>query len=59
MSRRHAEIVADAQGYSLVDLGSENGTFLNDQRVAANTPIPLHNGDRIQVGKVQMQFTIE
>jgi serine/threonine-protein kinase len=58
VSRRHAEIVADNQGYSLVDLGSENGTFLNDQRVAANTPIPLHNGDRIQVGKVQMQFTI-
>ncbi len=58
VSRRHAEITGDPQGYHLVDLGSENGTFLNEQRVAANKPILLHNGDIIQVGKVQMQFAV-
>jgi len=58
VSRRHAEVTADTQGYHLVDLGSENGTFLNEQRVAANKPILLHNGDIIQVGKVQMQFAV-
>jgi serine/threonine-protein kinase len=58
VSRRHAQIIADAQGYSLEDLGSENGTYLNSTRVPANQPILLHNGDIIQVGKVQMQFSV-
>jgi len=56
VSRRHAQVVADGQGYSLEDLGSENGTFLNDKRIRANDPLLLHNGDLIQVGKVRMQF---
>ncbi|HUS17455.1 MAG TPA: protein kinase [Chloroflexia bacterium] len=58
VSRRHAQIVADAQGYSLEDLGSENGTFVNDVRLKANAPVLLRNGDLVQVGKVQMQFSI-
>jgi hypothetical protein len=58
VSRRHAQIIADAQGYSLEDLGSENGTYLNSTRLPANQPVLLHNGDIIQVGKVQMQFAV-
>ncbi len=58
VSRRHTQIIADAQGYSLEDLGSENGTYLNSTRLPANQPVLLHNGDIIQVGKVQMQFAV-
>jgi len=58
VSRRHVQILADDEGYRLEDLGSENGTFLNDARVPAHQPILLHPGDRIQVGKVQMQLSV-
>ncbi len=58
ISRRHAQILIDERGYRLQDLGSENGTFVNDVRIPSNQAVPLHNGDIIQVGKVQMQFSL-
>lgn len=52
VSRRHAELrrnVAGAQQqYTLVDLGSFNGTLLNGQRIT--TPAPLFDADEIQLG---------
>jgi ABC-type multidrug transport system ATPase subunit/pSer/pThr/pTyr-binding forkhead associated (FHA) protein/ABC-type transport system involved in multi-copper enzyme maturation permease subunit len=48
VSRRHAEIQRRDGQYTLVDLGSFNGTLLNDQRIA--NPTPLYDGDRIQLG---------
>ncbi|HYE66833.1 MAG TPA: FHA domain-containing protein, partial [Pyrinomonadaceae bacterium] len=48
VSRRHAEIRRHNGQFVLVDLGSFNGTLLNDQRIT--TPMPLHHGDRIQLG---------
>lgn len=48
-SRRHAEITRDAFGnYSLVDLGSRNGTRVNGTRIETSTPLAF--GDRIQLG---------
>ena len=48
VSRRHAEIQRRDGQFVLVDLGSFNGTLLNDQRIT--TPTPLYDGDRIQLG---------
>lgn len=48
VSRRHAEIQRRDGQYMLVDLGSFNGTLLNEQRITA--PTPLYDGDRIQLG---------
>lgn len=48
VSRRHAEIKRENGQFVLVDLGSFNGTLLNDQRIT--TPTPLFDGDRIQLG---------
>lgn len=48
VSRRHAQVVKQGQGYAIVDLGSTNGTFVNDVRVTKTTP--LKHGDRIRLG---------
>ena len=53
VSRQHAEIVRLADGtFTVTDLGSSNGTFLNGSAVAMppNTPTPLANGDSVSVG---------
>lgn len=48
VSRCHAEIRRSSEGFVLVDQGSFNGTLLNEQRIAA--PTPLYDGDLIQLG---------
>ena len=55
VSRHHATVVGDGGGYTLKDLGSQNGTFLNGERV---TESPLAHGDRIWVGAVELQFKL-
>lgn len=59
VSRRHAQIQAQTpvQGgseYWLVDFGSRNGTYLNDQRIAQ--PTRLHDGDKIRIGGSDYRF---
>ena len=51
LSRYHAYIgTADDGQIRLSDLGSTNGTFLNGRRLPEHTPVPVHDGDRIQFG---------
>jgi len=57
-SRQHARIVADAGGYFIEDLGSANGSFLNDRRLPPGVPTRLRNGDRVRIGKVQLNFIL-
>jgi DNA-binding winged helix-turn-helix (wHTH) protein len=54
LSRRHACIVVDGVAATLEDLGSKNGTYLN--RHPVTQPLVLHDGDRIQVGSVEMTY---
>ncbi len=58
VSRKHAKVVRlPERQFMLKDLGSTNGTFVNDKRVGA---IPLRDGDRIRLGaKVVLKFTLE
>jgi pSer/pThr/pTyr-binding forkhead associated (FHA) protein len=59
VSRRHARIALNDGVYSLEDLGSTNGTFINrGKRLAANTRQPLNDGDEIIVGKTFLRFQI-
>jgi hypothetical protein len=53
VSRRHAELRRDGGEYSLTDVGSLNGTYVNRERVEEAT---LHSGDEIQVGKFKLVF---
>ncbi len=48
ISRRHASLTHTAAGYVLQDLGSTNGTFVNDQRVTG--AVVLQPGDVIRFG---------
>lgn len=48
VSRRHATVVAQASGWAVRDLGSRNGTFVNDQPVVTITAI--YHKDRIRFG---------
>jgi adenylate cyclase len=58
VSRRHA--IVHAQGgseFSLVDLGSSNGTALNGRRIIQ--PTSLQHGDVIQIGEQSLVFRLE
>ncbi|HUO70036.1 MAG TPA: FHA domain-containing serine/threonine-protein kinase [Solirubrobacteraceae bacterium] len=56
ISRRHARISRGADGrLAIEDLGSANGTFVNDERIVA--PRALEAGDRIRVGKTTLEVT--
>ena len=54
VSREHARLQRDGWRVVLEDLGSTNGTFLNDERVLE--PIALHDGDCIKIGDVALAF---
>ena len=47
VSRYHAQVRREDEGYVVQDLSSKNGTFVNGRRIAA--PTPLADGDEIQV----------
>jgi len=53
VSRRHAEIRRGSDGFSLHDIGSLNGTYVNRERVEE---APLRSGDEIQIGKFKLVF---
>lgn len=57
-SSHHAEIRPGAQGYILTDLGSTNGTFVNEQRLTAQLPRPLNSGDAIRVGGTTFTYEV-
>jgi len=54
ISREHARVRREGWRAILEDLGSTNGTFLNDERVL--TPVELHDEDRITIGDVTLIF---
>jgi pSer/pThr/pTyr-binding forkhead associated (FHA) protein len=55
VSRRHAELRHGAQGWSVRDVGSLNGTYVNRVRVEDQH---LSGGDELQVGKFRFVFLL-
>jgi ABC transport system ATP-binding/permease protein len=53
VSRKHARITKSENGYLLTDLGSFNGTFVNDRPVRE---APLNHKDRIKIGLNEITF---
>lgn len=55
-SSRHAHIYEQAGAVVLEDLGSTNGTYLNEEVLQG--PRPLHPGDRVRIGDSEFTFEV-
>lgn len=55
-SSRHAEMRLEGPFYAIVDLGSTNGTFVNDQRLPVRSSRLLQSGDVIRIGDTVLLF---
>ena len=53
VSRRHAEFHRTPNGFTVRDVGSLNGTYVNRERVESAT---LNNSDEVQIGKFRLVF---
>ena len=58
VSRRHAAIQGDAEGFFIVDLDSRNGTFVNETKVSAQ-PHRLRNWDHIQLDGLTLYWIFQ
>lgn len=54
VSTRHARLYLDGRNYAIADLGSTNGTYVNNERIAAPTQVGL--SDTIRIGRTQMSL---
>lgn len=55
VSNAHAILIAREGGYSIADLGSRNGTFVNSEKLGAHAHL-LRHGDTIQLGQTVLTF---
>lgn len=55
-SRFHAKIFFDEGQWYIQDLGSRNGTYLDERVITAQQTFPLHAGQHIQIGHTILQF---
>jgi hypothetical protein len=53
-SSRHARISREGAVLVIEDLGSTNGTYLNEEPLSG--PAPLHDGDRIRIGDSEFSY---
>lgn len=49
VSRKHAEIVRSGDGFSVHDLKSRSGVYVNDRNHKFGERVPLADGDRIRI----------
>jgi pSer/pThr/pTyr-binding forkhead associated (FHA) protein len=56
-SSRHARIFEQGNAVVIEDLGSTNGTYLNEE--VLQTPRPLHPGDRVRIGDSEFTFEVD
>ncbi|OFZ80175.1 MAG: hypothetical protein A2583_15770 [Bdellovibrionales bacterium RIFOXYD1_FULL_53_11] len=57
ISRKHARLAGDAGGnVTIMDMGSSNGTFVNDKKLVPNIPTTLAKEDMIKVGATILKF---
>ncbi len=56
-SSRHAHVYEQGNIVVIEDLGSTNGTYLNEELL--ETPRPLHPGDRVRIGDSEFAFEVD
>lgn len=58
IGRTHCMILKNGSAFSVVDLNSKNGTFLNQNRLSPQQPYSLKNGDILRLANSDFQITI-
>src|SRR4249920_1223990 len=56
IGRQHCALTTDDQGLRVRDLGSKNGTFVNDVRIEAERV--LKAGDKLRVGPLEFEISV-
>jgi pSer/pThr/pTyr-binding forkhead associated (FHA) protein len=56
-SRKHAHLSLKPDGLWLTDLGSSNGTYINDQRITPQTPHRIFTGQEFRIGSYTFSIT--
>ncbi|HEX5309438.1 MAG TPA: FHA domain-containing protein [Solirubrobacteraceae bacterium] len=56
-SSRHARVYRQGRILAIEDLGSTNGTYLNEELL--DGPRPLHPGDRVRIGDSEFSFEVD
>ena len=60
VSRRHAKIIRSGDEYHVLEeVGTVNGTYVNDQRIPTGVPVTLHNGDLLKIGLISMKTVFD
>jgi two-component system cell cycle response regulator len=57
VSRQHAKITREIHGYFAVDMGSKNGTLVNNELISG--PRELQDGDKIRVSQTSFKFSYQ
>ncbi|MDH5672276.1 MAG: FHA domain-containing protein [Myxococcales bacterium] len=58
ISESHATLTLSGQGWTLLDQGSTNGTFLNGKRLVVNRGSRVSSGDRIELGRYELELQL-
>jgi len=60
VSRRHAKIIKAGHEYHVLEeVGTVNGTYVNDQRIPTGVPVKLHDGDLLKIGLISMKTVFD
>jgi len=60
VSRRHAKIIKSGNEYMVLEeVGTVNGTYVNEQRIPTGVPVQVHNGDLVKIGLVSMKAVFD
>jgi serine/threonine protein kinase len=56
VSRQHARLMCQDDNWTIEDLRSTNGTYVNNQSVPSSQPTPLKDGDSVRCGQLVLTF---
>jgi CRP-like cAMP-binding protein len=60
VSRRHAKIIRASNEYHVLEeVGTVNGTYVNDQRIPTGVPVTIHNGDLLKIGLISFKTVFD
>ena len=60
VSRRHAKIIKSGDEYHVLEeVGTVNGTYVNEQRIPTGVPVTIHSGDMVKIGLIAMKAVFD